>query len=134
MKRLSCRIALFVCALLFLPVAGCTFKYEDTVSLDQNDVKSRKVDGPSKDQDVTVTLSSPGVPIDAYLVLEEDRKKLESLLTGGAKPKEKDGVLAAKEKAEEITLTARIPAKKAYAIILAGAQKKTDVKLKITGK
>jgi hypothetical protein len=120
-------------ALALVLTAGCRgpLNVETTVHLDPVDSsKPLLIDPPTYDQQVTVTVSSP-VEVDAYLVLEKDRKAAEDALAAGKKP---TAVLDEKEKATEATLTGKVPGKTASAVVFSNARKTGDAKVKIVGK
>jgi hypothetical protein len=115
-----------------LLAAGCQrVNVEHTVQVEPEQVKAITIDPPRGDQKVSVTASSPGVPVSVYLVLEKDRQAAIGALENYKTPA---NVLASKEKVEQATLEATVPAKNGYAILLtASGGKKADVKLKVTG-
>lgn len=126
--------ACLVCALaLGMPaLTGCQpLKVEKSVSVSPREVKSLILDPPRYDQKVTVHLSSPGAPVSAYLVLESEMTAAQDLME-----KEKSPVspLAGKDKAEDITLEATVPASKGYALLIKAEGKKAEVKVKLTGR
>jgi hypothetical protein len=126
--------ALVVCGLLacLLP-AGCQPLNENReVKVEAYGVRSLIFSEPRYDQKVTVEVHSPGNPVSAYLVKGADQEKAESGLLNHKAPA---GALAGKEKAEEITLEATVPAKTEYALILHNPGKSdATVKVKVTGR
>ena len=72
------------------------------------------------------------VPISVYLVLEKGIDSVQKDLLD-YKPPDKSSVLDSKEKTTEANLEAKVPAKQAYAVILAAATKDTQVTVKIEG-
>jgi hypothetical protein len=113
--------------------AGCRKQrvdVEKTVQVDPGDIKSTAVEAPSEQQ-VTVTVSSPGSAVNVYLVLGEEDQVMRALQDG----KQPTNVLASKEKVEEATLEAKVPAKKEVAVVLSNASgKSAQVKVKFTGR
>jgi hypothetical protein len=120
---------------LLLAVAGCQrLNDERTVPLGPSQVHAVLYDAPRSDQKVSVTVSSPGAPVDAYLVLEKERQAVQDGLDRGQRPATAK-VLAGKEKVEEASLEATVPAKSAFAVLLNSKSNKTaDVKVKVTGR
>jgi hypothetical protein len=118
------------CALLAL--AGCQkVNYEKSLSLTPDEVQLIDFDGPRGEQKITVTISSAGAPVNAYLVRKEDAQTAkECVLNGKPPPKPFDS----KEKAEEITLNATIPPQTGYTLVLSPVGKKAEVKVKVSGK
>jgi hypothetical protein len=131
--RLLPRLAPCLLLLPLLVTAGCqqAVKDERTVAVDQFDIRSA-IYSPARDQQVTVEVSSPGAPVNVYVVLEKDRAAVEKSLGDNKKPA---NVLASKEKVEQATLEVPIQAKNDFAVVLNGASGKTaQVKLKVTGR
>jgi hypothetical protein len=122
-------------ALALLATAGCrkqaALNVEKTVALDAGDVKSTIVDAPLHDQDVTVTVSATGAPVNVYVVAEKDQAASEQGLVNGTKP---TNLLASKEKTTQDSLQFKAAARSGFAVILSGAGKNAQVSLKITGK
>jgi hypothetical protein len=129
------RAGLCLLAVGFLAALGCrgsVLNDERTVSVEPGAVKAVIIDGPVKDQKVTVAVNSPGAPVTVCVVLEKDRKAAEEALTQGKVPA---GVLASKEKAEEATVETMVSAKNEFAVVLNNVSgKAAQVKLKITGR
>jgi hypothetical protein len=127
------RSTLCLLAILVVLSAGCRKQrvdVEKTVQVDPGDIKSTAVEAPS-DQQVTVTVSSPGSAVNVYLVLGEEDQVMRALQDG----KQPTNVLASKEKVEEATLEAKVPAKKEVAVVLSNASgKSAQVKVKFTGR
>ena len=111
-------------------VSGCGLNHERTIQLDEGDVREVIIDGPSRDQNVTVSVNA-GEPIDVYVVLEAELDKTRNVLMDQKAP---TGPLAGKKAIQNESLEATIPAKSKFAVLLSGARKRTDVKLKITGR
>lgn len=106
--------------------------YERTLELDSGTVRSIILDALSGEIKATIVVRSPGVPVHVYVVLEKDREAAEESVLRGKKPEK---LLASKEKTEEVTLQATIPAKTEFVVLLACAGKqKAEVKLKVTAK
>jgi hypothetical protein len=127
---------LLICALLLLAPAGCgrgSFSYEKTLTVEGSDAfQAQTVDAPARDQKVTVTVSSATAPVNVYLVLEKDREAAQESLRYEKSPA---NVLDKKEKVQEATLEATVPAHNSYTVLLTPAEGKTArVTLKITGR
>jgi hypothetical protein len=115
-----------------LLTAGCQrLNEERTLSLMPGEFKSLSFSPPSYEQKLTVQVSSPGAPVSVWLGRESDTEAAQDKLQ---KEKSPDASLAGKEKAEDITLEATIPAKTGYALYIRAEQKKAEVKVKVTGR
>ncbi len=126
---------LFLCASLpLLLVAGCQpLNYETTYTIPAVGSQSTAFAAPRYAQKIKVTVTAQDGPVDTYVVKDPDGKYGENAPLG--KPPA-ESVIASKTstKAEEYTLEATVPAKTAYAILLYAHKKKTEVKLKVTGR
>jgi hypothetical protein len=113
--------------------SGCgKFKHEATYSMDPGDIKLVNVDAPRGEQKVTVEISSPGAPVDVWLVLEDHYDAVSKKVNAGVHP-DAATVVASKVQLASGTLQGIIPAGKAYKVVITGARKKTDVTVKVTG-
>jgi hypothetical protein len=101
------------------------------VQLDAGEVQSLSVEPPKRDQKVSVTATSSSSPIDVYLVLDKDKEAGKQALLDGKKPA---ASLARKAKTQDATLEATIPANTGFAVLLGGAGKSSQVKIKVTGR
>jgi hypothetical protein len=120
---------LLVALLLVLP--GCQkLNYETTVQLGDGDVQLVLVDPPRSEQKVHITAASSGSPVDVYVVLDKDKEAAKQALLDGKKPA---AVLVSETKTRDASLEATIPAKSGFAILLGGASKSSEVKVKVTG-
>jgi hypothetical protein len=132
MRTVNVLFAVILAGLLLVQ-SGCQrLNVEKTITLIPGDTQAVLVDGPARDQQVEVTISSPGVPISAYLVYEKDREKVGQGL--GVAVKTSPEILDRVEKKEDITLTYKIAAKQNFAVVMTEANKKTEVKVKIVGR
>jgi hypothetical protein len=124
-----CLVGLWV----ILCFAGCNkaLNYEKTVTMDPGEMRSFPVDAPRANQKVTVTFTSSVAPVDVYIVLDKDLELVSREIKNYKSP---GAVLNKIEKAREGSVSADIPAKNAFAAIVAGSTKETSVQLKITGK
>jgi hypothetical protein len=112
-----------------LVMAGCQrINQERTIHLESGDVQAIIVDPPSNEQKIMVKITS-GSPIDAYVVLERDLQTAKQALLDSRSVKT---ALASKQKDQNPTLEATIPSRNGFAILLAGARKSTEAKVKIT--
>jgi hypothetical protein len=104
-----------LCATLAL--GGCQrLSIEQKVSLSGVEPKQLDIDAPRYEQTVTVEVDSPGTPVLAYVVKTEDA---EAAFRALVKEKEPENALAAtKEKSEKVSITATVPAKTAYSVLL----------------
>jgi hypothetical protein len=119
--------------LVLLGSSGCQrLNHEATVQVEPTGVQSTIISAPRSDQKVAVDVSSPGAPVNVYVVLEKDEEAARDALGRQQKPA---NVLAGKEKVEQDTLETTIPAGKGFAVLLGSASNKTaQVKLKVTGR
>lgn len=112
--------------------AGCQrLNEERTMSLLPGEFKHLSFSPPTYEQKLTVQASSPGAPVSVWLVRESDKEAAQEKLQSDKPP---DAPLASKEKAEEITLDATIPAKTGYVLFIRAEQKRAEVKVKVTGR
>jgi hypothetical protein len=102
-----------------------------TVSVEVGEIRSVIYDALTGAITIKVEARSPGRPVHVYLVLEKDHKAAVESLGQGKRP---DKLLASKEKTEDATLEAKVPAKTAFAVLLLTAGGKAEVKLKVTAK
>ena len=130
-RIVSLRRCLLATTLLLLPACGQKLDYESTLQVDDAQVQSISVDPPKKEQKVNVVVTSSASPVDVYVVLEKDKEAGKQSLLNGNKPAES---LTGKLKTQDTTLEATIPANTGFAILLGGASKSTQVKVKVTGR
>ena len=132
--RLPLRPALCLLVTLCLVGAGCKQRLnrESTVTVGPSEVQAVIVDAPRADQQVTATISSPGAPVSAYLVLEKNRLAAQDALLSGKAPA---NVLGGKDKTEDATVEGTVPAKEEVAVLVYNpGGKPAQVKVKITGR
>jgi hypothetical protein len=117
---------------LLLICAGCGPQsiYDQEVSLKAGDIQPI-VFGPfSKEQTVTVAVSSPGSPVSVYVFDNEQTEFVDYAITFGKPP---ENVLAGEASTESATLTATVPADKEIVVRLQPTgQQEAKVQLKIT--
>jgi hypothetical protein len=112
-------------------LCGCQrLNHEQTIALDEGEIRSVEIDAPTRDQTVTVRVTA-GSPVDVFIVLEREEEATKEALSLQKPPNTQ---LAGKLKVQDATLEAAIPAKNRFAVLLSGARTKTDVKLRITGR
>jgi hypothetical protein len=128
-KIVSLRGCLFLAVLLTLPGCG-RLNYETTVPLGAGEIQALRIDAPRREQKVSVTVTSAGSPVDVYVILEKDKAAAEEALLDRKKPA---ASLAGTMKVQEATLQATIPANTAFVVLLGGANKPSQVKVKVTG-
>jgi hypothetical protein len=124
------RVLPFLGLCLFLGVSGCQkLNVEKSYKMNPGEVQILVVDAPSRDQDVAVAITSSG-SVDVYIAKEADANEANDKIVPPKNP------IASKQKVEgKDTLSAKVPAKTAYGVVLLNAQKKnTDVTVKLTGK
>src|SRR5437870_5255196 len=109
----------FALSVLFAGVLGCGQKLnlDRTYTVGQLELQSLLVDAPKEDQKLTVDVSSPGVPIDVFVVLDANVQAVTELMKSGKTPGA-DKILAGKEKVEAIELTTTVPGGKAFAVMV----------------
>jgi hypothetical protein len=129
------RMTAVACVLSALLLAGCQRTlYDKAVTIDGvTFVHDVDVDAPTREQKVAVEFSSPGVPVDVWVVLTEKKPAVKNKLMGRMRPDDAD-VLGGKEQSESGTVEATVPAGKEYTVLVGRASKKTEVKLKVMGK
>ena len=130
------RTKLFCVALtiLFAGAIGCGQKLniDRTITVGPMEVQSILVDAPKGDQKLTVDVSSPGVPVNVYVVFDADQQAVKDLMLAGKAP-DASKFVAGQQKVEAVELTTLVPAGKAFGVMIGGAKKKTDVKVKVKG-
>lgn len=107
---------------------------ERTALVKAGTVNTIEYDAPIQDQQVTITTSSPGVPVDVYVVLQDNLQKAQDALQGGAPP---ENTVASQKKTEQASLEAKVPAKKGFAVLINNSvnnNKDANVKVKATSK
>jgi hypothetical protein len=117
-----------------LLIAGCQpLSYEKDYQLDTTAAIQILFDPPKYDQNVKVLVVSPGHPVSACLVKEEDKDRAEGALNRDTEPA---GALASKLKGDNFTLEAKVPAKTAYVVVVFNPDRKelASVKVKVTGR
>jgi hypothetical protein len=121
--------SLLVGLALLLP--GCQkLTYQKTFQLKPGGVETFMIDAPRSTQEVTATVTSSGVEVDGWIVLERDREAAETALRIEERP---SGTLA-EARGEDFTLSATIPAKSGFSLLISGAHKRCEVNLKVTGR
>jgi hypothetical protein len=99
--------------------------------LEAGDVHLVLVDPPRREQQVRVTVTSSGSPVTVYIVLNKDKEAAKQALLDGKNPV---GALDGKAKTQDATLEATIPANSGFAILLGGASKSSQVRVKVAGR
>jgi outer membrane lipopolysaccharide assembly protein LptE/RlpB len=131
--RTILRLRRCLLAALLLTLSGCgqRLNYETTVQLGDGEVQSLSIDPPKREQKVSVTVTSSGSPIDAYIVLDKDKEAAKQALLDRKKPA---NPLDGKTKTQDATLEATIPANTGFAVLLGEASKSSQVKVKVSGR
>jgi hypothetical protein len=125
-KQWTTRLMVTAPMLLF----GCQrLHYQTNFKFNAGDVESFSVTAPQREQEITVTVSSTGSAVDAYLVLDKDQPAAESALQSDKKP----SAFLSRGSGEAITLTGTIPAKTSFSILVSGATKPSKVQVKVAG-
>jgi hypothetical protein len=118
---------IFLCLTLF---CGCQARLNDErkIEVPTGEIKAVLYEVQQREKAVRVAIRSPGVPVDAYLVLEKDRPALvQRLERQDQKP---DNALAQGLGVQDTTLEGRIPAGSAFAVVLVTRGKDTTVTVK----
>ncbi len=132
---MSCRrtgLAVVVLAVVLLAVPGCPQRLhvEKTLTLEPGDIKQPAVvDGPRSQQKIRVQIDATE-PINVDIALESDAADIEKSLLTASRPAAAK-LLASKQGVKSDAVEATIPAGKSYTVILSGAKKKSEVKLKV---
>jgi len=108
--------------------------YEKTDTLELGDIKLYMIDAPKSKQKIRVETES-AEPIDVDVALEGDAAAVKAFIERGRTlpggKGEMPNRLAEKQAANRASLEAEVPAGKSFTVLLSGAKKKTDVKLKV---
>jgi hypothetical protein len=127
-------LALLLVAMAALP--GCSkVNFEQSLTLDPGGIKIYNIDAPRGDQKVRVQVDSRE-PIDIDVALESASAEAQLFLQRERKTAGKDsaapaGLLATKQGVTQGSVEASIPAGKGFTVLLSGAKKNTEVKLKV---
>jgi hypothetical protein len=122
----------FVFAAVLSSLSGCQrLNDERTVSVPLGTIQAIGYSAPRYEQKLTIQVNSPGAPVTVYLVREEDSNTAQNQLDGSKPP---TAPLAGKEKVEEATLEATVPAKTGFVLLIRADKKKAEVKVKVTGR
>jgi hypothetical protein len=123
----------YLLIILLLPMAGCGQKldYETTLLVGDGEVQTLSIDPPKRAQKVSVTATSSGSPVSVYVVLEKDKESAKQALLDGKKPAQ---ALIGTAKTKDATLEANVPAQTAAVVLVGGARKSSEVKVKISGR
>jgi hypothetical protein len=127
-----------ILAVLFLALSGCApLKHEETIDLTPGMVWDRKIDPPTYQQHLTVSIKSDKGGVEAYVVKTADLEAVRKTLGVIGKTPETDVLLGSHEAGEgpeDYSFEATIPAKTEYAVVLRGAKKTTKVTLSLVGR
>jgi hypothetical protein len=132
--RRSSGIVLGLLAWAALLLTGCASRLNDnrTVTIEPQSTHEVIYSAPKQDQKVTIEVSSQGVPVNAYLVLEKEKGAAKSALDANRAPEKP---LAMKEKFQTGTLEATVPAGAEFVLLLtADSGKGAQVNVKATGR
>jgi hypothetical protein len=127
-RPLALFLGFFAAALLALP--GCQqVSVEKALTLEPGDIlQPAIVDGPRSQQKIRVEVTATE-PIDVDVTLESDASEVIKGLRVSKRPEGK--LLATKQGVKSDAVEATIPAGKSYTVIVSGAKKKSEVKLKV---
>ena len=127
-RRSGCLVLAALVAL-----GGChKFTHTATVEMRSSGIHVMHITAPTSDQKVKVEVSSPGVPVSVWIVLESDFEEVEKRLRD-SKEVDRSKILASQEQQEEPVVETKIPKNQEYAVIVWGPPKRTEVQIKITG-
>ncbi len=124
----SLQIGLVTLMLLALPGCGAKLNYSKTVKVVLGETHRIMFDEPLVNK-ATVTIKSPGVPVNAYLVLLSTEDAAMKDLDSNRTPTD---VLASAEKTEDKTFEIA-PGKKPFALLLYAKSKKAEVIVTVIG-
>jgi hypothetical protein len=120
---------------VLLGVSGCqkasnTSVIDATLDVPSQGTKAKIVDGPSREQKISVSAQCENGSFSVYVLLEKDREAFEEKLTNlKTLPAT---TLSKQEKTKEASLATTVPAKQDYAILLLNpGSKSIQVKLKV---
>jgi hypothetical protein len=118
-----------------LALAGCQKKLneEKTFTLTAGEVRAFPVDAPIREQQLSVTVTAAGSSVNVHIVPESAHAATMEAMQN-LKKLDPAKVLASKEKVENDTLEATIPAKTGFSVFISGAKKQAEVTVKIVGK
>jgi hypothetical protein len=119
-----------LCATVAL--GGCGgLSIEQKVTLNPVEPKQLDIDAPRSEQKVKVEVDAPGVPVLVYVVKTEDAEEAFKALI---REKEPANTLAGTtEPSEKVSLTATIPAKTPFSVLLRGVGTKGEATVRIKG-
>ncbi len=115
-------------AVLIVTFAGCSAGTRD-VELKAMEPKALIYSATSSDRNVTVTVTSPDTPIDAYLCLEKDHEIVQGQMERLEKPNK---FLDGQTNVKEATLKGAIPAGKEYAVVIYSRGFPEDTRVKVS--
>ncbi len=122
-----------VLAVLVVNLSGCQrFHHEKTVTISPGEAHSFFVDAPKSEQKVTVEVDAQGTPVNVYVLFEEHENAIKQKVLAEKSP-DPAQLLASKEKVTSDKLQVTVPGGKSFGVILGGATKQTQVKLKLSG-
>lgn len=121
---------LIAMGILSLVLAGCSkLDHESNFELESLASRSIHISAPTYEQKIKLTYSSSEVPVGVWIILDKD-------IPGDKEEFDpetlKSGVIAKEKDKKEGVITATIPAKENYTIVVSRATKKTQVKIKLT--
>jgi hypothetical protein len=129
--RTCTRLGFCLLMMALIVAVGCQkLNVKRTIHINPGDVQDVIIDGPRSEQKINVGITS-SAPIDVYVILSAEEQAVKSKLLAGQKPDDSK-VLDKALKVDSANLTATIPAKNEFRIMLTGAKKPADVDVKIT--
>jgi hypothetical protein len=133
-RSIALCVSLFAALLMTLPGCASRVNFEKSLALEPMEIKTYTIDAPRGAQKIRIEVDSKE-PIDVDVAFESDAERFQTYLERGrTSHANKDGpppVLASKQNVTQHSLEATVPAGKAFSVLISGAKKKTDVKLKV---
>jgi hypothetical protein len=113
-------------------LVGCQSKLnvERSVQFEIGQLRTIEVDAPKYEQTVAVTVTAD-TPVDLYVFLRKNQEAAEQDIAFG---KKSDLILAGKDKVQNDTVEAKVPAKEAAIVMIRSGGKAGTATLKIVGK
>lgn len=122
----------FLPLVMVLLLTGCPkskIHQERTFSVDAGDSYQLQIDAPTGNQKIAVSVSSKESTVNVYIVLDDQITGNKDDVDPAKLPA--TAILGSEKSVKDAVVSASIPAKKAYRIIVTGATKKTNVTVKV---
>ena len=127
------RVRVYLSFVLFAAATfGCQrLNDERTFHLPAGGIQSIEYSAPRFAQKLTIDVVSPGAPVTAYVVKQDESEAAKTTMDAGKAPA---APLVGKESAEEIHLETTVPAKTGYTLLIRADKKSAEVRVKVTGR